>query len=227
MDNNFLSSENRNKFINDNKNFIYSCTQKICKRCLSWENDDELSISLIAFNKACDSYKKLKGNFYSYASTLIRNSLIDYFRKSSKNPYITFDNDNEGNDYIDFKTSLSNYELECENKKRAEEIAYFSKELTEYKIGFNDLIKSSPKHTDSREHLINLAYICSTNEDIIIYIKQKKMLPVSQIILLTNEKRKFIEKWRKYIIALILLLSSSEYPYIKSYLNIKVGETYD
>lgn len=227
MDNNFLSSKNRNKFINDNKNFIYSCTQKICKRCLNWENDDELSISLIAFNKACDSYKKLKGNFYSYASTLIRNSLIDYFRKSSKNPYITFDNDNEGNDYINFKTSLSNYEIECENKKRAEEIAYFSKELTEYKIGFNDLIKSSPKHTDSREHLINLAYICSTNEDIILYIKQKKMLPVSQIILLTNEKRKFIEKWRKYIIALILLLSSSEYPYIKSYLNIKVGETYD
>lgn len=42
--------------------------------------------------------------------------------------------------------------------------------------------------------------------------------------LLTGSNRKLIEKWRRYILMLILILSSDQYPYIKSYLNIKAGE---
>jgi RNA polymerase sigma factor len=224
MDAVMLSLENRDKFIEDNKAFIYSSTYNICKRKLSWENDDELSVSLIAFNNACDKYNDEKINFYGYAKVIIRNALIDYFRKMSRTPVVIFDNEEEEFQYIDYKNSINNYELESENKRRAEEISLFTKELKEYKLDFNSLIKASPSHKDTRDSLLNIAFACVREENILTYIKHKKLLPVKEIMLLTNSNRKLIEKWRKYILILILILSSNEYPYIKSYLNIKVGE---
>lgn len=224
MDAVMLSLENRDRFIEDNKAFIYSSTYNICKRKLSWENDDELSVSLIAFNNACDKYNDENVNFYGYAKVIIRNALIDYFRKMSRTPVVIFDNEEEEFQYIDYKNSINNYELESENKRRAEEISLFTKELKEYKLDFNSLIKASPTHKDTRDSLLNIAFACVREENILTYIKHKKLLPVKEIMLLTNSNRKLIEKWRKYILILILILSSNEYPYIKSYLNIKVGE---
>ncbi|MCM0649895.1 RNA polymerase sigma-I factor [Clostridium swellfunianum] len=224
MDTKVLSLTNRDTFIEENKAFIYSTAFNICKRRLSWENDDELSLSLIAFNNACDSYNKDKGNFYSYAKVIIRNALIDYFRKMSRTPYVTFDSEEDDMQYIEYKTSMDNYELQTENKNRAEEIALFSKELKEYKLDFNSLVDASPSHKDTRDSLLNLAFSCAKEESILNYVKQKRLLPVKEIMLLTGSNRKLIEKWRKYILILILILSTDEYPYIKSYLNIKVGE---
>jgi RNA polymerase sigma factor len=59
---------------------------------------------------------------------------------------------------------------------------------------------------------------------ILNFIKDKKMLPVKEITLFLNVNRKFVEKWRRYLITLILILSNENYPYIKSYLNIKAGD---
>ncbi|WMJ79947.1 sigma factor [Clostridium sp. MB40-C1] len=225
-----MIKKNRDDFIEDNKNFIYTSTYKVCKKNLHWENDDELSIALIAFNKACDTYDGSKGNFFSYASILIKNSLIDFFKKSKDTPHLIFDsNDNEEkkHQYIDYKISLNQYEIDCENKHRSEEIVLFTQELKKYKLDFHCLIKSSPSHIDTRNNLLNLALICYKNEDILTYIKTKKLLPITQIALITNTRKKYIEKWRRYILTLVILLSSDDFPYIKSYLNIKVGDNYD
>lgn len=222
-----LDTKCRDKFINDSKNFIYSTTYNLCKRNLSWKNDDELSIALIAFNNACDSYKQEKGNFYSFAKVIIRNSLIDFFRKSKNTPYLIYEDENKSHDYIDSKNSLNQYELQSENKERSEEILLFTKELEKFKIDFNSLVKSAPSHKDTREKLLNIAFLCIKEQSIIDYVKTKQKLPVKEIMLRTNSNRKFIERWRIYIIVLILILSNKEYVYIKSYLNIKVGDKND
>jgi RNA polymerase sigma factor len=219
-----LNLENRNNFIEENKAFIYNVAYNICKRKLSWENDDELSISLIAFNNACDSFNSNKGNFFSYSKVIIKNALIDHFRRMSRTPYVMFDNEEEDMDYIDYRSSMDSYELQNENKNRAEEIVMFTKELKEYKLDFSSLVDSSPSHKDTRDSLLNIAFSCVKEETILVHVKQKKQLPIKEIILLTGSNRKLLEKWRKYILILILILSSDEYPYIKSYLNIKVGE---
>ena len=89
------------------------------------------------------------------------------------------------------------------------------------------LVESSPSHKDTKDKLLNLAFICSKERSIVDYIYNNKMLPVKQICLFTGENRKFIEKWRRYIITLILIFSNNEYIYIRSYLNIKVGDSSD
>lgn len=219
-----LLMNNRNEFIEENKGFIYSSASKICNKKLDWINDDELSIALIAFNAACDTYDNNKGNFFSFAKVLIRNSLIDFFRKAKNTPYLMFKDEEELANYIDNKGALIQFEKEQETLRKSEEIAMFSKELSKYKLGLNDLIEASPSHIDTRNTLLNIAFKCSKEEQIINYITNKKNLPIKEIVLLTSTNRKVLEKWRKYILVLILILSSSEYSYIRSYFNIKVGE---
>lgn len=214
----------RDEFISRNKQFIYITTYNICKRKLEWENDDELSISLIAFNKACDMYNEKKGNFFSFSRLIIRNALIDYFRKNSKEMFLSFNNDEESEEQLYNESSITSFEIETENKNRAEEILDFTQEIKAYKLDLENLINSSPSHKDAKNRLLNIAFVCSNEEIILEYIHKNKMLPIKQISILTNTKVKLLEKWRKYILALILIISNNNYVYIKSYLNIKVGE---
>ncbi|WP_040214240.1 sigma factor [Clostridium polynesiense] len=222
-----LLQTNRDNFIEENKGFIYNIACSICKRKLDWKNDDELSIALISFNNACDSYDEGKGAFPSYAKVLIKNSLIDFFRRSQHIPYLIFDKEDENFDYVDYKSSMVEFNKYQENLQRAYEISVFSKELAEYRLSMEDLVKSSPSHADTRNVLLNAAFVCSKEKAIINYIRVRKTLPIKEMILLTGHNRKFFDKWRRYLLVLILILSSSNYPYIKSYLNIKVGESHD
>lgn len=222
-----LLMNNRNKFIEENKGFIYSSACKVCNRKLDWINDDELSVALIAFNNACDTYDNNKGIFFGFAKVLIKNSLIDFFRKAKNTPYLMFQDEEELANYIDNKGALIEFEKEQETIKKAEEIAIFSKELSKYKLNLNDLVEASPSHIDTRNILLNIAFKCSKEEHIINYLINKKNLPIKEIILLTSTNRKVLEKWRKYILVLILILSSSEYSYIRSYFNIEVGENHE
>lgn len=224
MDKEPLQMNNRDKFIEENRGFIYSIACKICNRKLDWKNDDELSISLIAFNNACDTYNSDKGNFLCYAKVLIKNALIDFFRKAKNTPYLMFKEEEGTVDYIDNRNALAEYEIQKENQRKAEEISEFSKELIKYKLSLNDLVKASPSHIDTRNNLLNIAFKCSKEKQIVTYIISKKNLPVKNIVLLTGTSRRLIEKWRKYILALIIIISSEEYVYIKSYFNIKAGE---
>jgi RNA polymerase sigma factor len=224
---NALSTENRSDFIEANKGFIYSTTSKLCKRHLSWENDEELSISLMAFNIACDKYNITKGNFYGFCKVIMKNALIDSFRKNKNSPNLTFEKNDSNVDYIDEKNSLNNYETKIENQFRVDEITTFSVELLKYKIDFNSLISLSPSHRDTRDNLLNVAFLCARDESILSHMKTKRRLPTKEIILLTASNRKLIEKWRIYIISLILILTNPEYVYLKSYLNIKEGELHD
>ena len=219
-----LFYENRNKFISENKNFIYKCTYTISKRYLQWENDDELSIALIAFNKACDSYTESKGNFYAYAKIIIRNALIDYFRKNKNSPLLTFDNGDYIMEKLDNNNSISKFELELENKNRADEIIELNKELIKYKIDFTSLVNNSPKHKDTRNNVLKLVLKICNNSEISNSILNNKQLPVKRICMYTGFNKKFIDKWRKYIIVLFIIFNSENFLYIKSYLNIKVGE---
>jgi len=222
-----LFIENRNNFIEDNKGFIYLTTSKICKRHLNWENDEELSIALTSFNIACDKYDKTKGNFYCFGKIVIKNALIDFFRKNKTCPTLMFSNNESNIDYIDSKNSINNFEIQIENEFRVDEINLFSKELLKYKIDFNSLINLSPSHKDTRNTLLNVAFLSSREDSILSHLRTKRRLPTKEIIMLTASNRKLIEKWRIYIISLILIITNPEYVYLKSYLDIKEGDLND
>ncbi|WP_138207252.1 sigma-70 family RNA polymerase sigma factor [Haloimpatiens lingqiaonensis] len=227
MELDFLRKENRDKFIKDSMNFIYKTTNRICKKNLDDKNDDEISIALIAFNKACDTYNYKKGSFFNYASIIIKNSLIDFFKKSNKASHLIW-NDEDTFNSIDNTISINNFNIASENYIRMEEIKLLNDELKLYKLSFIDIAENCPKHKDTRDNLLNIALACINSQTIISSLQNKKQLPIKEICLITNSKRKLIETWRKYLIALIIILYSDNYTYIKGYLNIeKAGDIND
>ncbi len=75
----------REDFISEYRPFIAKTAMNLCKRPLDWEDSDEMSIALIAFNTAINSYDPVKKvPFLPYAKVVIQNRLKDHFRKESR-----------------------------------------------------------------------------------------------------------------------------------------------
>lgn len=216
-------AEDRNLFIEKNMEFIYKTASFICKKKLDKNNDEEFSVAIGAFNKACETFSEGRGNFFSYAKVVIRNELIDFFKNSSRAPLLYFDSE-EGEREIHNNMSLDKYDMELERKNRIDEINLYRKYLEQYGIDFFTLSKSSPSHKDTRDEILNVAISCVRDVYIMKKLEENKRLPALEVMKLTGKNRKFVEKWRRYLISLIIILSNGEFMYLKSYLNIRREE---
>lgn len=215
----------RDYLIETNKGFIRRISSYICKRNLDWSNDDELSIALIAFNESIDSYNPRKGlQFLSYSRMLINSRLIDYFRKNTNNAVALSAIEDDELFAVENREAYDRYSISNTTEERALEISMFNKELSQYGLSMCDLTENSPKHRDTRKILFNTALKCSSRKEIVYSLKKNRMLPLKEIEVLAGVKRKFLEQWRKYIIALLIITSSDEYAYLKEYIEFDKEE---
>jgi RNA polymerase sigma factor len=211
----------RKFLIDTNKGFIRRTSSYICKRNLDWANDDELSIALLSFNEAIESFNPQRGSdFLSYARVLIRSRLVDYFRKNSSVSLSINSMDDEEISSIENKEAMDRYYISCISEERAMEIRMFNDELSEYKLSISELTENSPKHRDTRKTLFYIASVCGSDREIMRSLKKNKMLPIKEIMDRVDVKRKLIEQWRKYLIALLIIVSSDEYSYLKEYISL-------
>lgn len=210
----------RDYLIETNRGFLRRVSSYICKRNLDWANDDELSIALMAFNEAVDSYNFEKGlQFLTYCKYVIKTRLIDYFRKNSNNAVILSSIEEEELFVIESRDACERYTITSAAEERACEVRLFNEELLCYGLSVTDLTYNSPKHRDTRKMLFQIAVRCSKDKEIIYFLRKNRMLPIKDIENKENIKRKFLEKWRKYIIALLIIISSDEYTYLKEYID--------
>ncbi|GAI10336.1 unnamed protein product [marine sediment metagenome] len=120
-----------NKLISEFKPFIASVAQKKVGRYLEYGVDDELSIGLIAFKEAVDSYDENKSKFLSFAKLVINMRLIDYYRKQKRETTLSLDDEQSTTDVIDVK-SMDSYRIDEENEKRVLEIIEYRAELEKW-----------------------------------------------------------------------------------------------
>jgi len=214
----------RQELISSYKDFIYRYTSYICKRKLHWENDDELSVALIAFNEALDKFETRRGkNFSLYARVLIKNRLIDYFRKQSDPPQVSWETQTpEGKTFTrEEALSFDNYVKEMEDRDRAFELQIFKETLLAFGLTMAELPDSSPDHRDTREKLKEVAREICKNEELVKKIYKDKKLPLKEIQALTGMKRKTLEKWRKYLLSLIIILTNPDLGILSEYIGGK------
>ena len=95
MEHRTFTKENRSNLIEANKAFIYSTTEYFCNKSLDWSKDNELSVALIAFNRACESQSEIHTNFLGYAYALINSALIRYYIKLEESISFTFELENK------------------------------------------------------------------------------------------------------------------------------------
>ncbi|WML38877.1 RNA polymerase sigma factor SigI [Neobacillus sp. OS1-2] len=206
------------------KPFIAKTVSSVCRRYI-YESDDEFSIGLIAFNEAIEKYSTERGSsLLSFSEVIIKRRVIDYIRKQTKNQHISIDITNAINEedsagsIIVNELSLDDYQKKNDEQLRKEEILHFQRLLTTFDLSFNDLVENSPKHADARKSAILTAKILVDNQELKELLFEKKRLPIKQLEKMVNVSRKTIERNRKYIIAIALILSN-DYLYMKDYIK--------
>ncbi|GLB60450.1 RNA polymerase sigma factor SigI [Cytobacillus sp. NCCP-133] len=213
-----------NALIDSYKPFIAKTVSSVCKRYIH-ESDDEFSIGLIAFNEAIQKYTPEKGSsLISFSEVLIKRRVIDYIRKQAKYQNLSFDGssildeDESPGSSIEEDLSLEDYRKKTDEELRREEILQFTQILQAYDLTFNDLIEQSPKHADARKNAMEIAKILVENDDLKTILFEKKRLPIKQLESYVTLSRKTIERNRKYIIAISLILAG-DYVYLKDYIK--------
>lgn len=213
----------REKLLKKHHNYIAKVSSVICGRFLTWENDEELSIALIAFNEAIDAYDT-EGSvqFTSFAQTVIKRRLIDYFRSQKKyrNELLALPSD----DMNELESGINSQSLSEYNEGTAQDnlaflIEQYRIRLTEYNIDLHELPQVSPKHNDRRKSLMRAAKALVADQEMAKYLKQYGQLPVKKLCEATGLSRKVIEKGRKYIISLVVILTDPTLLPLKHFTN--------
>lgn len=213
-----------NELIESYKPFIAKTVSSVCKRYIH-ESDDEFSIGLIAFNEAIQKYSPDKGSsLISFSEVLIKRRVIDYIRKQSKFQNLSFngasnlEDDDTASSAIEDELSIEDYRKKTDEELRKEEIVQFTQTLQEFGLTFSDLIEQSPKHADARKNAMTVAKILVDNEELKSILFDKKKLPIKQLEGYVSLSRKTIERNRKYIIAISLILTG-DYVFLKDYIK--------
>jgi len=198
----------RETVIYDYKPFIIKAISNSLGKYIDVENSEEFSIALSAFNEAIDRYDLKNGeDFFKYCRLIINNRLIDYKRSNKKNsnvyPFSYFDDENDNsfeNKYlVDTKSQLETIEIK-------DEILLFKKTLEKFEINFEDLVLHSPKHKDSIKLCIKIARIIANDEVLFTKLSRKKNIPLKELMTLVDVHQRTIERNRKFIIIVTLLL---------------------
>lgn len=217
----------RNQVITDYQPYIAKVTSRFCKRYIDPAHDDEYSIALNAFNEAINKFSTNSGSsFLSFAETVIRRRLIDYVRKeqrfSKQLPYSSFEVEDEEESVInpvEIHRAVEQFEIDKSAEERRQEIMELQRSLLDFGISFFELPDISPKHEDSRKMLFDIGRKLAEDSAMIESIKTKKMLPIKELLDVVQVSRKTLERHRKYLIAITLILEGP-YTYLREYLHI-------
>lgn len=210
------------QLIEHHKPFILKTAVQFCKRMLVWGHDDELSIGLIAFNTALNTYDlNKKTPFLSYCRVVIENKLKDYARSQSKYHSLVQLDDNCTDGYFEDKAAHEDYLQRRLEDERRQELEQLENILSDYSIRFEDLAEVSPKHRDSRQTLFNVAQTLSQTEEFWHILTNKKQLPLNELEKACGVKRKTLERGRKFIIATaVILYNLDQFIHLGSYINV-------
>lgn len=217
----------RNQLLKDYQPFIAKIASKLCKRYIDPTRDDEYSVALSAFNEAMNHFSSNQSNsFLSFAETVIRRRLIDFIRREQKYvgqiPMTSFElEDDESNliNPVEIQQSVEQFKREVESHDRRTEIEMYSEALLEYGITMKDLVEGSPKHSDSRNMLLRIGRILAHDEALAAQLKEKKTLPIKDLLERVEVARKTLERNRKYIIAVAVIFLHDFY-HLREYLYV-------
>lgn len=201
----------KEKFISDYRPFILKSVSRASGEYIEIENDEEYSVGLSAFNEAIESYDAGKNcSFLNFAAQVIKRRVIDYKRSNYKNqkvyPFTYF----EDEEYENFEERYLNDDFSSQFDKIEirEEIILFNQKLDEFGITLEDLVLCAPRHRDSKQHSIRIARLLAENRELYEKMDRKKNIPMVDLMKLVDVNQRTIERNRKFIIAVCLILNS-------------------
>lgn len=216
----------REAFLAQYRPFIAGSASRFIGRYIDPKHDDEFSIALLAFNEAINSYSRQKGSgFFSFAEKVITRRLMDYARQEQRHtasvPYSALAAGGEESgrklEQLEYAAALEQFEQEQLAEWRSQEIELLSDQLSQFGIRFEDLADDAPKHQDSRLTMIEIGCKLAAAKDLYAQMLEKRQLPLKELCKLASVSRKTLERNRKYIIAVSLIMGGP-YPCLRQYI---------
>jgi len=207
------------------KPFAAGVAARHCQRVLTWGQDDELSVAFLALNEALDRFDAGRGiPFLAFARLVIKSRLNDFLRREAKRSLLesmtTAQDGPELENPALVARAWEQYLSENEVAERAAEIAGFSQVLARYGLSFEELVRASPRHRDTRRTLQQCAVILARRPELMTALKERGRLPIGDLQKATGVPLKTLERGRKYIVALALLLDArEEFVYLYEYVR--------
>lgn len=203
--------------------FIKSETAKFIHRAPEEGRDDELGIAMFAFHEAVMRYSRGKGAFLRFASMMIKNRLIDYYRKEKRSEAVisldTAEADVEGSRPLYERIDLGKDEIEEIHMRQAakEEITEFAACLASYGLSLSDIADNCPKQERTLMACHRALDCARKNPEILEAVERGGKLPMALLTEQSGVERKTLERHRKYMMAIILAYTNG-YEIIRGHL---------
>src|SRR5690606_19602271 len=94
----------------------------------------------------------------------------------------------------------------------------YRKKLKEFNLSLLELTEVAAKHRDSRETAVRIARMLNEDDELKQYVHAKKKLPIKNVEKRGSVSKKTIERNRKYILAMFIVLQGN-FTYLKEYLK--------
>jgi len=210
------------RFISTYMPFIKAETAKFLNRPPIEGHDDELSIAMIAFHEAINGYSRTRGSFLNYASMLIKNRLIDYWRKNKRHSGNISINAPVNEDESTISDTLTDGEDPNENlmiqKATRAEIDELSTQMEEFEVSLTDVAENSPKQKRTLHACQKALQHAKKNPSLMDTFLRTQRLPLKKLAEGANVEKKTLERHRKYLVALLLIYSNG-YEIIRGHLS--------
>lgn len=188
------------KTIEEYMPFIVKTISSFTGRYVSIENDEELSIGLMAFNEALEKYKEDRGSFISFAELVIKSRLKNFYQKENKhNKVISLDKLREDG------TDIRDHNKREDQEELKREIGVLGSNLNSFGLSFEDLVNEAPKHEDTRKNAIEVSKKINKEKNLVELMFEKKRLPVKKVSIKLNVTEKIIKRSKKFIISVVII----------------------
>jgi RNA polymerase sigma factor len=186
---------------------------------------------MLAFVHAVKTYNETDGIFINYAGTVIRNRLLDSARRETniQKRFFSFSlgtsNNAENAVELEYDVSRQMYDSAKEKENLRMEITEVNKEFSGWGFNWKLLLKKCPKQERSRRACFAVVKAILEIPGFTELIIRKRQLPVTELAATMGFSQKTLEKYRHYIVALIVLLQG-DYPYIRAFLPQFTGNDF-
>ncbi|MCR4655063.1 MAG: hypothetical protein K5770_02360 [Lachnospiraceae bacterium] len=221
----------REEFLSENSGRILRLSSKLAGRAVT-KSDDEWSVALMAVSEALDYYDPGKGEFWSYAAVVMKSRLLNLYRsrKRSENEISVspdaFSGEMEEEDpefsmKLKLQDKIAADSTDFGNPLR-DEIYALEEELLEYNISFFDLTECSPRSQKTRKGCAEVIASFFLPPPLVKLLRKTGRLPARELKERSGQSLKFLDKFRKYLIASALILDG-EYPGLSEYVACMKG----
>lgn len=185
--------------------------------------DEEISVGLMALNEAIDKYDPTRGaSFTSFANLVISNRLRDYLRRQRRRE-LPVSAISEQLPPLEARQAWQDFQEKDVQENRRSEVLQFIQQLSQYNLDLKQLAASTPKHRQARARACHAARLLASSRELSQHVRAKKELPLKELVGMLSVSRKTLERQRKYIIALFIIMTG-EYNCLEEYLPSEVEQ---